>query len=343
MHRDRGGDASCNDVVDSSVLGMGDCRRGLVLLEDLFRTHERMLWGLSYRLTGCAADADDIVQDTFLRATGRRRPASDPTWRPWLVRVALNLGLDLLRRRKRRGGYEGPWLPSPIETGLEDVTSGGQALDTPEARYERLESVSFAFLLALEALTPKQRAVLLLRDVFDYSAGETGAALAMTQENVRITHHRARRAMRAYDQDRCVPTKARQEQVRHTLEQLLGCLINQDTAGFEALLAESARAVTDGGGEYTALAETLVGRAKVAVLHLRVARRRAGGARIELRLLNGLPAVVIEYASAVRRQAPRAVLRCEIGADGKITALHSVLASRKLTAVRFAASTPPAL
>jgi RNA polymerase sigma factor (sigma-70 family) len=313
-----------------------------VLLEDLFRTHERMLWGLCYRLTGCAADADDIVQETFLRASQRRGAASDATWRPWLVRVALNLGLDLLRRRKRRGGYEGPWLPSPIETGLEEAASG-QPLDTPEARYERLESVSFAFLLALEALTPKQRAVLLLRDVFDYSAGETGAALEMSEENVRITHHRARRAMRAYDQDRCPPTKARQDRIRHALEQLLGCLINQDAAGFEALLAESARAVTDGGGEYTALAETLVGRAKVALLHLRVARRRAGGARIELRLLNGTPAAVIEYASAVRRQAPRAVLRCELGPDGKITALHSVLASRKLTAIRFAASESPAV
>jgi RNA polymerase sigma-70 factor (ECF subfamily) len=299
-----------------------------------------MLWGLCYRLTGCAADADDIVQETFVRALERGRTADDPTWRAWLVRVAVNRGLDVLRTRKRRG-YGGPWLPSPIETGLEE-RAGDRSADTPEARYEQLESVTFAFLLALDALTPKQRAVLLLRDVFDYSAAETGDVLDMSAENVRITHHRARHAMQAYDRDRCRPTRERQERTQDALQNLLRCLFTQDAAGLETLLAESVRTMTDGGGEYTAIPRTLIGRAAVAVLHLRVARRRAAGSRIEVRVVNGLPALVIEYASAVRRQAPRAVLCCQVGADGRITALHSVLASRKLTAIRFGgAQTPP--
>jgi RNA polymerase sigma-70 factor (ECF subfamily) len=305
-----------------------------VSIEDLFRTHERMLWGLSYRLTGCAADADDIVQETFVRALDRGRAADDPTWRAWLVKVAANRGLDILRRRKRRR-YDGPWLPSPIETPLEE-TADVRPPDTPEARYQRLESVTFAFLLALDALTPKQRAVLLLRDVFDYSAAETGSVLDMSEENVRITHYRARQAMQAYDRDRCQPTPARQEQTQQALANFLRCLMSQDAAGLEALLAESVRTLTDGGGEFTALPAPLIGRAKAATLHLRVARRRAPGSRIELRVINGLPALVIEYASAVRRQAPRAVLRCELGPDGRIAALHSILASRKLTAIRFA-------
>jgi hypothetical protein len=96
-----------------------------------------------------------------------------------------------------------------------------------------------------------------------------------------------------------------------------------------------ARAVTDGGGEYTALHGPLVGRSKVLTLHLRVAQRRAAGAQIEFRLINGLPAVIIHYASAQRRQAPRAVLRCELGPAGCIRELQTILASRKLTAVRF--------
>jgi RNA polymerase sigma-70 factor (ECF subfamily) len=302
--------------------------------DTLFQAHQRMLWGLCYRLTGCAADADDVVQDTFARALERGVEPDDPTWRAWLVRVAANRGLDLLRQRRRRG-YDGPWLPSPIHTDIAEWAAS-DAREAPDARYDRLESVTFAFLLALDALTPKQRAVLLLRDVFDYSAEESGAVLDMSAENVRITHLRARRAMRAYDRDRLRPTPERRAQAQEALATLLQCLLSQDAARLEQLLAESVRTTIDGGGEYTALADVMVGRAKVALLHLRVARRRSPGARIELRLVNGMPAALIEYASAVRRQAPRAVLRCEVGADGRIVALHSVLASRKLSAIHFA-------
>src|SRR5512140_2122682 len=79
------------------------------LYTDAFMQHERFLWALLYRLTGCAADADDLVQETFVRAIERPPRRTDESWRPWLVCVALNLGRDLLRRRKRRA-YVGPWL-----------------------------------------------------------------------------------------------------------------------------------------------------------------------------------------------------------------------------------------
>jgi RNA polymerase sigma factor (sigma-70 family) len=302
-------------------------------LDDLFRDYKRMLWGLSYRMTGCAADADDIVQETFTRAAERPTPSDEHTWRPWLIRVAANLSLDLLRQRRRRS-YQGSWLPSPIEMSGEEAPADTSAPST-EARYEWVESLSFAFLLALEALTPRQRAVLLLRDVFDYSARATAELLNLSEENIRITHLRARRAMRDYDHNRCQPTSALQEQTRQVLGQFIRCLVTQDVDGAASLLAASARAVTDGGGEYTALHQPLVGRKAVLTLHLRVAQRRSAGARVEFRLMNGLPAVVIEYASAIKRQAPRAVLRCELSSDGHIRELHTILASRKLTAVRF--------
>src|SRR5262245_56378130 len=80
-----------------------------------YTAHRAFLWGLCYRLTGSAADAEDLVQETFVRALARPPARRDLPWRPWLVQVALNLGRDLLRRRRRRR-YEGPWLPSPIET-----------------------------------------------------------------------------------------------------------------------------------------------------------------------------------------------------------------------------------
>jgi RNA polymerase sigma-70 factor (ECF subfamily) len=198
------------------------------------------------------------------------------------------------------------------------------------------ESVSFAFLLALEALTPRQRAVLLLRDVFDYSAREVGATLDLSDENVRITLHRARRAMRAYDRRKTQPSRAPQNQTQQLLTQFVRCLVNQDVAGVEALLAESVRTITDGGGEFTALHEPMTGRERVMQLHLSVARRRDMGVRIELREINGAPAVLIEYAAAEAKQAPRLVMRCEADASGQIVELHTILASRKLTDICFA-------
>src|SRR5437016_2759892 len=154
----------------------------------LFEEHRRFLWGLSYRMTGSAADADDVVQETFVRALVTPPARTDAPWRPWLAKVTLNLSRDVLRRRAR-DGYVGPWLPQPAPTACFEEEE-----QAPNARYDRLESVGFAFLLALEALGTRERAVLLLRDVFDYSVREAAELLEMTETNVKVTHHRARRA-----------------------------------------------------------------------------------------------------------------------------------------------------
>src|SRR5918912_770572 len=119
-------------------------------LAQLFEEHRRFLWGIGYRMTGSAADADDIVQETFVRAMERPPRRTDEPLRPWLVKVALNLSRDVLRRRRRRD-YTGPWLPSPVPTDEESLPSYEPATPTeesPVARYEMLESISFAFLLA---------------------------------------------------------------------------------------------------------------------------------------------------------------------------------------------------
>ena len=129
---------------------------------------------MSYRLTGSVEDAEEIVQDTFTRAIERPPPRTDKPWRPWLVRVAVNLSLDALRRRKRRR-YPGPWLPVPLSESeaLEPLQRRvAEPAEGPEARYALRESATFAFLAALEALSPRQRAVLLLAEVFEYSARE---------------------------------------------------------------------------------------------------------------------------------------------------------------------------
>jgi RNA polymerase sigma factor (sigma-70 family) len=302
-------------------------------LADAFGADRAFLWGLCYRLTGSAADADDLVQETFLRAVERPPPRTDAPWRPWLVRVALNLGRDSLRRRRRRP-YVGPWLPSPIETADEASPPSVEARTT-EGRYELLETVSYAFLLALEALTPLQRAVLLLRDVFDYTVAEAADALGVSEANVKTTHHRARRRMAAYDRRRALPTRERQARTRAALERFVAALAAADLPALEALLAESVRATSDGGGEFHAARVPIVGRTRVARFHWNIARRRTAAAppSVELRMLNGLPALVIGLADRARGEAARFVIRADVDDDGRIIALDSILATAKLSAL----------
>jgi RNA polymerase sigma-70 factor (ECF subfamily) len=305
-------------------------------LAEAARAHERFLWGLCYRMTGVAADADELVQETYARVLSSP-PERPEQLRGWLTRVATNLARDTLRRRKREG-YVGPWLPSPVETDEEEAPPGVEARlpggGTTEGRYELLESVSFAFLLALEALTPKQRAVLLLRDVFDYSVREVADCLGMSEGNVKVVHHRARAAMDAYDRERRVPTPELQSRTRQALEGFLGALFAEDVSAVEALLAGEVRALTDGGGETYASRVPLLGSERVALFFHRVANLNGAPESAEVRMMNGLPALVATYPEREdKKAATKVVIRVEIGANGRITQVHSVLASRKLTAV----------
>jgi RNA polymerase sigma-70 factor (ECF subfamily) len=242
------------------------------------------------------------------------------------VRVAVNLARDRLRRRKRTP-YVGPWLPAPIETG-EQAAEGSD----PEHRYGLLESVTFAFLMACEALTPRQRAVLLLRDVLDYSVEETARALAIGIPNVKTTHHRARAAMDAYDAARRPPTRALQEETRAALERFALALSSGDLAQVEALLSPRAITINDTGGDYRAALRVVVGSSRVARLYLGLMKKVPPG-RFAVRVLNGLPALLVEVDNPPPRVAPRVVLRCEIGADGRIDQIHVVLARAKLRAL----------
>lgn len=309
--------------------------------EEIFRAHRRFLWGLCYRMTGNAADADDLVQETFVRAWKSPPERTEGPWRPWLARVAVNLSRDLLRRRKRRH-YDGTWLPSPIETGDEAAPPSDELVSEqgdPVARYDMLESVSFAFLLALEALTPAQRAVLLLRDVFDYSVKETADALGMSEPNVKTTHHRARRTMRDYDRERLLLTRSLQERTRLAMERFMSCLFNHDVAGAEALLAADVAHLADGGGEFIAARSPVVGRQKVALFNqkialsfLSMAEMKPDSAHVYWRMFNGLPARVVELDDPPQKYAPRIVTACELDAAGNIRRIFNILATRKLTA-----------
>lgn len=304
-------------------------------IERAFRASERRLWGLCYRITGVAADADDLVQETFARALASPAALDGADLERWLLRVATNLSIDCLRRRKRRR-YEGPWLPSPVESDepldVADLPASGSS--DAAHRVERAQEVSYAFLVALEALSPRARAVLLLIDVLEHPAAEVARILDTTEGNVRVLHHRARRTLERFDVAALAADDVRARQ-RRALEKLLRCMLEQDAAGMAALLTEDVRSLTDGGGVYTALGAPLAGKAAVVRFHLATARRRAPVSRTELRWINGLPALVVVTSPLGRRMAPRLVLRCEVDAGGRIRELHTILSPRKLTGVRF--------
>ncbi|HWN98010.1 MAG TPA: sigma-70 family RNA polymerase sigma factor [Blastocatellia bacterium] len=303
---------------------------------EAFETDRRLLWGVCYRMTGNAADADDLVQETFVRALTHAPKRSEQPVRPWLIRVAMNLSLDLLRKRRRRV-YVGEWLPSPVPTGSEENPASfdprAAIEESPATRYEMLESVSFAFLLALEALTPLQRAVLLLRDVFDYSTEETGEALDIGEANVKVTLHRARRRMQEYDKKREALTPARREATRHALEQFLLCINNGDVRGLEQLLTEDIVTISDGGGKVNAALNPIKGRANLLRLIAGLTAKLRSAPRTSIHDFNGLPGILFEDVESVGTAATRYTVHIEVDLDGKIRRLDAVLAPDKLSAV----------
>ena len=298
-----------------------------------FENHRSFLWGLCYRITGSAADADDVVQETFIRAIERAPEQLDEP-RRWLVKVAVNASRDVLRRRKRRG-YIGPWLPGPIDTTEEPPLASYEPLidgeRTLEGRYDLMESVSLAFLRALEALTPTQRAVLLLSDVFDYPASEVATALDLAIGNVRTIHHRARRTMDTYDRKPVLPTAANQQRTAKALERFLELLGRHDVGGIERMLAADVRAVSDGGGEFTASLRPIVGRSRVAQFFIRLAASQIDGVQIRVMNLNGFPSIFFEVDSPTGRRPPKFVLAADLDAEGLIASLWVVANSRKLS------------
>lgn len=316
-----------------------------------FAQQRGRLWGVCYRMAGCAADADDWLQDTFERAL--RSPPADVErdLSGWLLRVAINLCRDHLRRRQH-DAYTGPWLPGPVETSALFATL--QDARTPEARYTQRESVSLAFLHALEALTPGQRAVLLLRDVLGCSVQATAEALDKTPGNVKTTHHRARAAMRAYDEAKAVGVSAAVQQ--RVTEAVLAHLATGSEAALRSLIADDALMITDSDGDYTAARVPIRGRGRILRFWDKTRRLPQG---VWLGSVNGTPAALLHLRPHARPNLPeRICFWVTLDASGRVTRLNSVVSDRKvsglpwdrvgrppagqvLRVLRAAATTPP--
>lgn len=218
-----------------------------------FEAHRSRLFGLAYRLLGSATEAEDTVQEAYLRwaGTAHAEIVSVPAW---LTTVVTNLCLThLTSARARREHYVGPWLPEPVLTG--DGALG--PLETAEQR----ESVSLALLVLLERLGPAERAVFVLREAFDYDHRAVAAAIGLTETNCRQLHRRARQRLGDGD--------ARTASVDPTLwrglvKRFLAAAYGGDLAGLEQLLTADVTAIADGGGKVTAARRPVLGRANVA-------------------------------------------------------------------------------
>lgn len=305
---------------------------------ELFAAHRRYLWSVCYRMTGDVSDAEDLVQATFERALQRPPEDLDRPWRPWLTKVASNLAIDLLRRRSHQA-YDGPWLPAPIEELLEvegwtRAAHGGETSEL-EIRYDQRQSARFAFLLALEALDPRARAVLILRDVLGYAGPEVAEFLGITSANVRVILHRARKLV---DQAAARPRselaeRLHDEQIRAAIERFMSAIAAGDGEALARILAEDVRAVTDAGGEFLAARKVVHSRKNVTSLARGIAKVMPTW--FELRQINGEPALVIELPATPLRTARRVVLRVELDDAGCIRELQLVAATRKLAGVDF--------
>ncbi len=287
---------------------------GEQLLADLRPT----TFAVAYRMLGSVATAEDVVQETLLRvheAIAGGQAIQSP--RAFAATVATRLSIDELRSaRVRRERYVGEWLPEPVV--------GDDAADDPAAAAELADSLSLAFLVVLEALSPEQRAALLLHDVFDYGYDEVAAIVGTSVDNARQLATRARRHV-AEQRPRFDPSQEQREQLAH---RFFAAAREGDLEGLEALLAHDVVLHGDGGGKVPALARALHGRSRVARTLRAWARQgfRTRGLDIRETVVNGQPgAMVVDRDGSVV-----GVMALDI-ADGQIQQIRSIINPDKLT------------
>jgi RNA polymerase sigma-70 factor (TIGR02957 family) len=232
------------------------------------------LRGIAYRMLGSMAEAEEVVQDAWLRWHEADYVArDDPTG--WLVTVTTRLSINRLRAAKvQREHYAGLWLPEPVLT---------DAQDSPEQMLERADDVSVAFLLMLERLAPEARAAFLLREVFDAGYDELASAIGKSEAACRQLVHRARAQLR--------DERPRFEVSPDTHRRLLGrfaqALTGNNFSALKAMLADDAELIGDGGGKVSSFGRPMRGAQRIAQLFFAANLRLKDGQRIELALING--------------------------------------------------------
>lgn len=238
------------------------------------------MFGLAYRLLGSAEEAEDAVQDAYLRWSSVDR-ATIETPGAWLAKVVTNLCLSrLTSARVRREWYAGPWLPEPVFT--QDGALG------PMESAEQRDAVSTALLVLLERLTPAERAVYVLREAFGYRHRDIAGVLDLSEANCRQLHHRAVQRV-ATRETRFTPAAERQHEL---IASFITAAREGDLTRLEKLLTEDVTWWSDGGGKVTAARRPIVGREKVMRFLLGGLHRLAQDCDLTVAEVNGAPALV---------------------------------------------------
>ena len=273
-------------------------------------------FAIAYRMLGSVAEAEDVVQEALLRvhrALEHGQQIDSP--RAYAATVTIRLAIDELRSaRSRRERYVGEWLPEPILT---------DSRDDPARQAEMADSLSLAMLVLLETLSPEQRAVLLLRDVFDYGYDEIARIVGKNEDNVRQLATRAR-AHVEQGRPRFQTSREQREELAH---RFFAAVQDGDLAGLESLLAHDVVLTGDGGGKVPALARPLSGRSRVARALINWVRigARIPGASMRPVEVNGTPGALLLDGDG----RLLAVWALEIS-GGEVTGLNSIVNPEKL-------------
>ncbi|MFC4561019.1 RNA polymerase sigma-70 factor [Nocardiopsis mangrovi] len=275
------------------------------------------LFSIAYRMLGSASEAEDAVQDAYLKWSAADASAIEVP-AAWLTTVLTRLCLNrLTSARATRERYVGPWLPEPVLTG---AAAGGGSGVGPLETAEQRDSVSLALLSLMERLTPVERAVFVLREAFAYPHSDIAGILDITPEGSRQLYRRARQRI-AQDRRRFEPSERRWHDV---VEKFLDAARGGDIAALEQLLAEDAVSWSDGGGKASAGRRPVHGRDRVARLLVGFAGRVAEEYTIVIAEVNGAPAVLVLLDGE-----PVAVLAPEVVA-GRVAAIRAAVNPDKL-------------
>jgi RNA polymerase sigma-70 factor, ECF subfamily len=287
---------------------------------DAFAEHRDHLMGVAYRMLGSRAEAEDAVQEAWLRYASADTGKIEDL-RGWLTTVTGRICLDVLRSaRVRREAYVGPWLPEPFVDRL-------PAADDPAEWVVQADRVSFALLLVLETLSPEQRVAFVLHDVFAVPFEEVAGLLDTTVENARQLASRARRSVAAGER-RHTADLALQRKVQSAF---LAAASGGDMDELIKLLAPDVVAMGDGGGIGPAARQPVIGPLKVARFIVGLFRQaEKAGAHVEAVLVNGDLGLQFE---AVANLAEVGVSTMSIGPDGLITGIYNQVNPEKLTRV----------
>lgn len=285
-------------------------------MTETFESYRPLLFSIAYRMLGSAMEAEDMVQEAYLRYQAVP-PDSVQSLKPFLTTIITRLCLDQLKSaRLQRENYIGQWLPEPVLTGGDDT----YMTTSPEARLSRYESISMAFLLLLESLSPLERAVFLLREVFDYDYAEIAAIVERDEAACRQLFSRARKHV-SENRPRFEPSP---DVHRRILYRFLEAAENGTVDGLVDLLAEDVVSIGDGGGKVAAAVRPVAGKARVIRLLEGLVRLTPAGAGFEITEVNGQPALIVRVEGKAF-----SVLMLEIAGE-RITAIRVVANPDKL-------------